>query len=634
MSVERFQNLIGSARYKTALNQDTNIGLELEQKTKPLIEYNLIDIVNLQEIYAEEREKSNKYRFSGKINIYTTNSLSSGSTFYVQGTGFNDYAWNPLFQGEAPNNWVMQILYPSESLPNFQIKYYTAATATFVQSSKAFRGPQYKNFEATVINNSRYLAVACVQKHNLKPDDYVYLYSNTNDTYRGIFKVLTLGINGENFDKNFVLDLTLDTVPTVQGAPPNVYYTPIPNVRGNFIKINNPSFDDINFSNSSVFFDVTTSDLSGNTTLIPYNNDEERYLTVRTNEPHNLNVNNYVDIRVNAGSDLNGVWRVYNILGGSGSTKFIIKADIGITNKGVTIQPAPMRDYRILDGIPSEYYVRNFEVLTTNDYEVYNCAFSTNTYPNNIDPKIGLANKTWLFHFNEDIDLNRIRDNRKGPITELYYSIIKRSGIKPFDWGNVISNWDFNIKKTVVLNGIETISVSNPNNVGSIEKHRARKEFLDTNGEIQYIPGDKYIVDFVEFNPIELSETTLSIVNHTFRPPSTGTQGGGYYYSPYKKLKLREYSSIVNVVSSNENYDEIPDNYFVYPDSSKAWKDLLPIGYSEKGNTSIDYPFLNNANYYYFDFNLYLRRQVVPINNIINNNRLRYVKETEVNSKC
>jgi len=216
----------------------------------------------------------------------------------------------------------------------------------------------------------------------------------------------------------------------------------------------------------------------------------------------------------------------------------------------------------------------------------------------------------------------------------LYYSIIKRSGKIPYDWGNVVSNWDFNIKKTILLNSIESVSINNPSNVGSVEKSKARKEFLNINGEIDYMSGDKYIVDFVEFNPTDLSETPLSMVNHVFRPPST-TPTSGYYYNPYKKLKLREYSKVINVISANENYDQIPDNYFIYPDGSKAWKDLLPIGYSENGVNVIDYPFLNNVNYYYFDFNLYIRRQVVPINNIIDNSsRLRYVKESDVNTKC
>ena len=99
--------IIGEKRFKKAANQDTNISLELENNSKPLTEYDIIDIVNLQNVFDKEREKSKKYRFNGKLNIYTSNVLSSGAT---------SSDWDPLFKGippTTPNNWVMQITYPS-----------------------------------------------------------------------------------------------------------------------------------------------------------------------------------------------------------------------------------------------------------------------------------------------------------------------------------------------------------------------------------------------------------------------------------------------------------------------------------------------------------------------------------------
>ncbi len=196
MSLTRFQNLIGSARYKKAVNQDTNLSLELESKSKPLNEYDIIDIVNLYDLYSDEREKSSTYRFNGKINVYTANVLSTGATIYVNGKP-DDSVWSPMFYGNppvSPSNWVMQVLYPSDSLSDFLIKYQPSKTQNPQIISKAYRGVQYKNFTATVINNSRYLSVTGVQNHNLNPDDYVYIYSDQN-TLQGIFRVLNLGVD-------------------------------------------------------------------------------------------------------------------------------------------------------------------------------------------------------------------------------------------------------------------------------------------------------------------------------------------------------------------------------------------------------------------------------------------------------
>jgi hypothetical protein len=635
MSLTRFQNLIGSARYKKAVNQDTNLSLELESKSKPLNEYDIIDIVNLYDLYSDEREKSSTYRFNGKINVYTANVLSTGATIYVNGKP-DDSVWSPMFYGNppvSPSNWVMQVLYPSDSLSDFLIKYQPSKTQNPQIISKAYRGVQYKNFTATVINNSRYLSVTGVQNHNLNPDDYVYIYSDQN-TLQGIFRVLNLGVDTDA-KKDFVLDISLDTTFVPTGSQPYIYYNALPTGWGNFIKINNPSFDDINYVDPKVFTFGTTSDISGNT-LGGYTVNEEKYLTITTNQPHNLKVNNYVDVRTNPGDNLNGVWKVYNTLGGTGSTKFVIRIDLGITTKGTTVTPSTNRQFRVLDGIPSEYYVRKFEVLTSNGYEVYPCSFSVNIYPETKDITLGVANKTWLFHYNEDVDISRLKTNRKGPITELYYSIIKRSGKNPYNWSNVISNWDFNIKKTTPLNGIENISINNSTNIGTVEKSNPRKEYVDTDGQINFIPGDKYIVDFVEFNPSTLIETPLSTVNHMFTGPSTTATVEGYYYNPYKKLEIKAYSSTINVASANETVVDIPENYVSYADGSIAWKNLLPIGYSEDGSNAIDYPFLNNANYFYFDFNLFVRRQgnTLSDSNRRRRDNLNYVSPDQINSEC
>lgn len=588
--------LIGSKRYKLAPNTDTNLQLQLEEKTKPLTEYDIIDIVNVQTLFEEERRKCTKYRFNGKLNIYTSNILSTGSTAYVMGK-YDDTAWTPMFAGipaVAPSNWVMQITCPTTKDEDFLIK---ARTPFGTIISNAYRGMQYQNL-GTVLNNSdNRLTISGIQKHNLEVGEYLYLYSNTvYNPLQGIHKIQTLGINGNNQKT----DLTLETI--VNAAPSG---------SGNFVRIFGASFNDINFNSPSNFNTATATDISGST-FGSYSPGEVPYTTINTTSPHNLLVNDFVDIRTGNLNPLNGVWRVYHIVN---STRFVIRATVSNTKGSVSSYSSPLPQWRRLDGTPSEYYIRRYEVLTSNVYDVYPCAYSSNIYSDVSDPTIGTVNDSWLFQFNQDVNIERLTDSRGGPISELHYGIIKRSGKNPFNWSQVTSDWDFNYATIdtnyISGNAIELISQNNPTGIGSIEKFSARTETI-IGGEIVPISGSKYIGDFIDYNSKELKERTISDIVHRFGV-QTNPNGEGYYYKPFKRLELRKYSNIIETASSGETMVDIPSNYETYADKSIAWRDLLTIGYFEEGVNGVDYPFLNGAHYFYFNNNLFIRRQQPPV---------------------
>jgi len=602
-------NLIGSKRFKLAQNANTNVQLQLENKNKPLNEYEFFADVDQYQVFLDERESSKKYRINGKFTLYTSNVLSPGSTIYAENK-FTDLVWSPIFYGNpplAPSNWVMQITYPSNSIHDYNISYTESSTRTI--NSEAYRGLQYKSLGVFNENDINYLTIKGVQNHNLIEGDYVSIYSKSN-SINGIFQVKKIGINNQNLLKDLTLDFSIIN-PSAQ----------LPSTsEGNFVKIVDVSFDDMNFTNpQDILPDLVATDISGST-LGSYGVGEIRYTKITTRLPHNLVINNFVDIRVGTGNQLNGNWRVYNIIS---PTEFIIKNNLysgsQILAKGQSIQVGSLNNYakfRILNGTPSEYYVRQFEVLTTNDYEVYPCAYSTNIYPDISDNTIGVANNVWLFQFNEDIDVERLSTNRNGPISDLYYTIIKRAGKNPpfpvgnDSWTTVSANWDFNYRTagSSITPNLELISVYNPNGIGNIEKISGRTEYIDANGEIKAIPGSKYIGDFVEFNSLEITEKTASEIIHRFGL-SSNPNGEGYYYKPFKNLSIRVYSNIIETALSGDTNLDIPGNYVTYSDGSIAWRDLLPIDFYEEDINGVNYPFLNGAHYFYFNYNLYVRRQ-------------------------
>jgi hypothetical protein len=613
--MSKYSNLIGSARYKLAQNKDTNIQLDLEQKSKPLTEYNIIDIVNQYQVFLDERNNSKKYRINGKFNIYTSNVLSTGSTSYVNGK-YDDSSWSPIFYGNpplAPNNWVMQITYPSNQIFNYTIN---ARTSLGTISTEAYRGLQYQALGTTVINTDNYLTVLGVQNHNLSEGDYIYISSSlSTNQLQGVYRVKNLGIEGENLQKNLTLDVIVDPLTLPIGF-------------GNFFRVVEPSEADTNFYNSGTIVFATATDISGNT-LGNYTVNDIRYTKIKTTQPHNLLLNDFVEIKVGSANILNGVWRVYNIIGSvTGSTEFIIRVNLNVP-KGTNVIPAPNPQYRFFNGTPSEYYVRQFEVITTNDYSVYPCSFSSNIYPNVSDVTIGSVNDTWLFQFNEDVNIDGLSSDRNGPISELYYTVIKRAGKNPYGWSTVTADWDFNYGTTDTSNGIEFISIYNPNGIGSVEKLSGRTNFINSNGDIVAVPGSKYIGDFMEFNSKDLLERKCSDVIHRFGITPT-PNNEGYYYKPFNRLEIRKYSNVIEYANPDEIIIDIPENYVTYADGSIAWRDLLTIGYFEEGVNGVDYPFLNGAHYFYFNHNLYVRRQKPPITLLGD----KYIEPTTIPQEC
>lgn len=612
--MEKISKVPNRLTSKIALDKDNFVQFGLESNTKPLLEYDIVNLVNQQELFEQERREIRKYRFSGRLNLYTANELTpttkvtntDGSTTVITGALNED--WDPLFDGNpqvTPNNWVLQILYPHKKDYDFLIKY--ISTNPFnpqIIESRAELGPQIKNFSlATPNGGEQKVLINGVQNHNLKQDDFIYVYdtSTTINPYNGIFRVISLGNEGENINTDFVVDTT---------------YIGDHNVPSNYRRIYNPSQDDLNYNNPIEIYSITASDYNGGT-LGQFNPGDTIYSRIQTQTPHNLGLsstgytNAVVDIR--GIGVLNGLFEVVSIID---EFLFTIKLTFFTVKGQSQIFTNNKPTFRVLDGTPSEYYVRKFKVLSTNDYDTYDCAFSTSIYPETIINELGISNKTWLYHFNKDIDVESLVDHRNKPLTELYLGFIKRAGQNTFPWSKVVAGWDFNRSIINVNNGLETISNYVNGGVGTIEK-----------------PNDlfDYVGDFSEYNKAEIKETIISKVVHRFSTVPNSV-GEGYFLEPFKKMQIMVFSDVIETSSINEPTEGIPNYAEVYPNGFIAWKDLLDIGYLEPENENgVDYPFINGFHYFYGNYNFYIRRQVPPSDTILDQS---LVKISKINDVC
>jgi hypothetical protein len=575
--MDRIQQLKGSAKYKMAVNTDFNYRINLEAKVDPL-KNNLnkvISTLSAEQVFNDERNNSTNYRILGRLNLITDNSINIVDQY--GNTKPNDKDWDPLFdgsslstnqQGSTPNNWVLQVVYPSK------IDKYK-----FVEYYPAYRGIAIKDVYSTNPSGTKgLLMLDTLQKNRLSEGDFCYIYSiNSNSVYTGFHQVEFLGDNGESLENKLRLRSRY------QGQGGSMVLKRVINV----------SDDDINFVSPQNMLLVTSTDISGTTT-------DSNYTKVTTGNlsqgfsafTHNLRESDYIDVRTVVGNFiLNGLHRVEKIID---RYNFII--DLKISNTPGTIINNLNTKFRRMDGVPSDYYIRKFTLLTGNGYEVTRATnFGTSIYPTSKNNKFGVSNDTWLFTFIEDINISGIYSHKNSQLTQLYLANIKRAGKNTFDWSNVTAHWDFQSTYAEEGNKLEVISYNNPNGVGTIEK--------------KYVKISEYFGDFVEYNRRELIEKTVSKVIHRFAINNENNSTRGYYIDPFRQISIRKYSNIIESASAPKLVVGIPGDSEKRPNGSAIWRDILEPGFIEEGNNGVNYPFVNGSNYIYINKHTYVRRQ-------------------------
>jgi hypothetical protein len=599
---DRIKQIIGRYKNKVSTDEDTNLNLTIENTTR-VIKPNanpINSIIGVDEQFELERNESSLHRILGRLNVITANELTQGNITF---RSTEELDWDPLFTEfyngtsvvRTPNNWLLQICYPS----TMDERYNLWGTTTDIKPvSLGIRVDSLTGNNPS--GNRSLLVVTTTQKHKLSEGDYIHLNDRVNSNqYQGIHKVYEVGVNGSNLETS----VTLET--SWKGDSTNEMF---------LNRVVNSSDDDALYDNDSTMISFTNTDITGGTT-------NTNYVMVTTPNEHGLGTNGYVEMRNPNGGVMNGFHRVHAVVDDFKYTiqpPNVISSVVGYT-------------YRRMDGTPSDYYVREFELLTGNDYDTYPTAFSSSVYPETSVSEFGVANKTWSFNLTKDVNTGALINHRGGIVNELKLCMLKRSGANPYDWSNVTSHWDFNSlsANTVVgigTTGIETVSVNQPGSgIGSIVKNTP-KTLSQT--------GSKYIGDIVEYNRKDIKEKIISEVIFRFGLESgvltnnnipenpiliSGAETEtttlplkdleGYYYTPFKTIDVRKYSNIIEKAQPEDLIEGIPADYELYPDGSRAWRDLLTSGFIEEGNNGVDWPFLNGRHYIYINHCIFIRRQ-------------------------
>lgn len=606
MSDIKLQYVLGEARFANASNLDGNIKLEIPTTWRSIPDSDVIELVSLASRYDRERQLSTVHRIYGKLTYITSNELTdynSSKLLLSNPTGdTRNYNFQILYPSSQTNNVTLHDF--SNDIFNLSCSFYTNNLNCSIH--KLYHGLPFATTQQVKYRNKTLTSLKTYSHkygNNVSPGDFVYIIPGIGGTLTdlyGFHRVTSVFL--ESGDHNV---LVLDA--NISG-----------NYGGSYKKITSPSDNDINFSNTigcEVYITSTTTN----------------ELFIRCSEPHSAIVGDFVDLRYSATTfnRYNGIHKVNRIY-----NPFIFVCDFpnhvldpSILVPGVhNMNPLSFRyKHRVIDGNPSEYYVRKFKVLINGDNTstIYDVDYSSqqlylsNTLWSTVNPTpeeelCGIEKQSGKdddrivsFIFNQDIDINGLSDNLGRPLTELYLGLIKRKD--PTEYNTLTTNF----QGSFIYSGITTFynPLNLPTYTNPLIKSPINYFGLNLFHWAGLSIGYEYYGDLVEYSIETLNEFIIDPLQFRIGKMVSGYHIEGYVYEPFKKIQLRYFST--DIEEFNNVYDQVP-KYATFYKNNYRWRNINPYGFKDITETGVEYvdsPFVNGAHYIFGDHIMFLRRQ-------------------------
>ena len=538
--------VLGSLRYKTSPNVSMFVNVPMEQTQKELVEFDRSVDLNLQQVFLDERERSNIFRPVTKFTFIFKNQYD-GLTNYPP---FRDN----LYYSDAIKNAISAVTNPSlpwqgfpqyfefdfirndnnnvgyTQPPNNHLTFVNKSASTYNWThymSYAYDNVYDRQMEATdqetsaswswvasdglpfIIkvgndNNSRVISFRCVMPHGLSVGDSVYLSFDYNGEY--FFQVSSLG--------------------------------------------------DVGFGSEEFIFNISNVGYTGTT----FNQ---------------------------------GVTGVFKRL-------------INVANSGETMSTYYVRRNKILTNVNDSQLIKaGFEQNIFNSKVKSEPAVLT---PNNLArTSVKEGGQAYTLSFNDDIDITELIDNQKRPLSELFFTTIWKGS---FGWTNPLKQgYEFNLPLYNGIPS-PWWDVANTNSNTTIPTGTFISQTIPPQGPFSFQQnlniGDIIDGDYCEYNGYDQTERVISNLKHKFTfnnlfftLDTIAPQNNqfGYYYRPHNPIVIRRFSDYIEEGSS-DNVVGIP-NYAFYSNLSNSfrWRDLYPYGYIDADGIGVDYPFMNGKQY-------------------------------------
>lgn len=589
--MEKKEILLPSKRYFKAEEQDLNLSVKLENDETLLREGDKDIVLNLADLFNEERNKSVNYKIFGKIKMIFRNMYS----------GFTEY--NPLLKN----------LYLSGDGTGSDIGFIPYNEFAFLrndvlrETSTPSKGSVISAPTVSVLPNNRYTGHTSTTSMEAPYKNWnlylTYVYGQDS----GFTMNYTLS-GGTNY--NFVAG---------NGIPFRV------ESNGNYYKLTSPVEHGMSQGEYVILSGGTYTSFSGVTTgktfyTIPITSTTEQFRTF------------YID----SVGDEN-----YN------SEKYVINILKGEIALGTVLSSVVLgrrcKDINNISGTTSTYYVHKHKTLTTiDDYILDKVGFESSIFED--ERKILFENplqendvlvernrqESLLFDFKKTFTLSGLTNNLNYTPTEVYVTMIFRNENGFFDYPPKIG-YKFNFHDSWIDNQF----------TGNTETGITKSSLTVNSGVTGFTKGNVLQKDtiltgaFVEYNRGEIKERIISETYHKFSHLKnvggvkifdhyqdqssfySGVTTGntvGYYYQPHYRVKLRELSPYVE----NSKLDakqpntliNLPENAF-YDQNEKLWKwrDVYDHGFLDQDGNGTNFPFMNNMHYVTKHINFYLRNE-------------------------
>jgi hypothetical protein len=297
-------------------------------------------------------------------------------------------------------------------------------------------------------------------------------------------------------------------------------------------------------------------------------------------------------------------------------------------------------DITDINNTTSKYYVHKHKTLTsTEDYILDIAGFESPIFEDEkkllfqnsarVEDFLVERNRmeSVLYDFKSPLTISGITNNFGYTPTDLYITTIFRNDNGYFNYPPKVG-FKFNFHDTWLdrhfsgTTSLETTMTSTPFIKSGITFNRGNALTIGT-----VLTGA-----FVEYNRKELKERIISESYHKITSPITGSTVplhvfdhdqsknskyplasvdnlAGLFYQPHHRVKIRQLSPYIETSKTDDIYG-LPENV-IYDESENLWKwrDLYDHGYIDPDGFGTNFPFLNNTHYIKMDIDLYLRNE-------------------------
>ncbi|MDB3870357.1 hypothetical protein N9322_00230 [bacterium] len=555
----------GVSRYAGSQNKDVSLTPLINSDRRTLIQGERNRSLNLVDQFEAEREYSSTYRLYGKIDV-VYNNIISGETFLNDVNYVKNMYFMPDYIG-CPGG--------------------TPCLGTPPSSVFDFIPPDRYGLTATV---GGYEDLTAYQDNWVTYISYVFS-ANTGQsmTYYSDYT----GSSGMNFISSDGIPFELDVI---SGDTPDSQLIarltcPVPHnlTAGQYIQLQ-PTPTPIGGSNI-----ISSLDIEYTYNVAPGTSKQENVFKIDFLGSEVTNSEKYV-------ANINLVGQALNVVGNNDVGTF--KKILNLENSGETL---------------SQYYVHEHKLITNpNDYTLDSAGFQEGIYkkrgrvfnarktPDNVTKTVIREDfPSYLWNCNVDIDRELYYDNLNRPVGDFYLTIFATNRNLVWDFLSAPNfspagyGWDWNFRH----DGNVDPAIDNATNPTRL----IQNGLLGINLPIK---GDIFRGAFVEYNPYELQEYSISEIGHTLKfntdaMMEVGNYGGTvlskYKYQPHYKIPVRKFS---NTIDSNIDFKTSPQYAkYLQSEATHRWRPILPVGfYEELGDfkkLGVSYPYLNDAHYPY-----------------------------------